>query len=145
MQKEESKAKLFVNWTDEDFTWKFDGDSYTIKAGESTYFKNFIAELFAKHLVDRELNKLNLPTNDSSRDELLRRCFGEEISAESEEKVENKAINLNKTDSGTDEEEEKGTPDKELPDKESNEESFEGLKKDETAQAKRSYRKKKGR
>lgn len=114
-RKEEQKAMLFVNWSDEDFTHKFDGDEYTIKAGQSTYFKKFMAELFAKHFVDRELNKLNLTTMDSSRKELLKRCFGEEFSSKSDEKIENEMLNKNKEFDKNEEE------------------SFEGLKGNETA------------
>lgn len=124
MKKEESKAVLFVNWTEEDFTWKFDGDDYTIKAGQSTYFKKPIAELFAKHLVDRELNKSKLPTSDHSRPELLKRCFGEEFTASSEEKIEGKVLDMNEK---AEEIEKKSVSD---------EESFEGLKQNETVDAK---------
>lgn len=62
---------IFTNWTDRDFTHTYDfgsmssdgkrwiakKKSYTLKAGKSYYLPFFLAELFAKHLADREYQR----------------------------------------------------------------------------------------
>lgn len=45
------------NWTDRDFVHKWNGESVTIKAGETKEFDMAIAHHFTKHLVDREMDK----------------------------------------------------------------------------------------
>lgn len=73
---------LFTNWTNEDFTWKWDGQPYTFKA-RSTETINAgtrehnegLARHFAKHLTDRELNKRGIPTDHFTREEFERNCF----------------------------------------------------------------------
>lgn len=73
---------LFTNWTNEDFTWKWDGQPFTFKA-RSTETINAgtrehnegLAQHFAKHLTDRELNKRGIPTDHFTREEFLRNCF----------------------------------------------------------------------
>ena len=71
-----SQAIKFLNITDQDFTWSFDSIPYTFKAGETIYLEDFKAKHFAKHLVDRELNRLNIPTNNmTKRAELEGKCF----------------------------------------------------------------------
>lgn len=59
-------AILFKNFSNEDFTWKFDGIAYTFKAGQEMYMEEPKAKHFAKHLVDRELNTRGIPTNNMS-------------------------------------------------------------------------------
>lgn len=54
------QARKFKNFTTEDFTWKFDGVPFTFKAGQEIYLEEDKALHFAKHLVDRELNRLNV-------------------------------------------------------------------------------------
>lgn len=69
-------AIQFTNFSNEDFTWKWDGVPYTFKAGQTIFLEDYKAEHFAQHLVDRELNKLNIPTNDMVRRmELGAKCF----------------------------------------------------------------------
>lgn len=74
---------------DEDFSHTWDKEPYTIKAGQSLHFPKWLAEHLAKHLVDRELNKLKLPTdfmcvnqNDprfaNSRHNLMAKCIIED-------------------------------------------------------------------
>lgn len=65
---------LFTNFSNEDFTQKWDNVPYTFKAGESKYLPGYLAEHFAKHLIDRELNKNGKRTDDSSRQALLNNC-----------------------------------------------------------------------
>lgn len=56
--------------------WTWDSIPYSFPAGQSTYLQDYLAEHFATHLVDRELNKLKLPTDAPKRAELLAKCFG---------------------------------------------------------------------
>jgi hypothetical protein len=70
------KAISFTNFSKEDFTWKYDGIPYTFPAGASMFLEDFKAEHFAQHLVDRELNRLNIPTNNQvERERLGKLCF----------------------------------------------------------------------
>lgn len=73
---------LFTNWSNEDYTWKFAGEPFTFPARSSTMITlgsqehNLgLANLFAKHLVDREMDKLKLPTNHQDRHLFLDKCF----------------------------------------------------------------------
>lgn len=80
-------AKKFKNFSAEDFSWKFDGVDYSFKAGQELYLEADKAEHFAKHLVDREMNRLNVErslagTKDEistaskvERNKLLELCF----------------------------------------------------------------------
>ena len=71
-----SQALKFQNFTDRDFTWTFDSIPFTFKAGETIYMEDFKAQHFAKHLVDRELNRLNILTNNlTERAKLEAKCF----------------------------------------------------------------------
>lgn len=70
------QAKKFKNWTDQDFSWKWDGVAYDFPAGSETYLEDFKADHFASHLVDREIQKLNLPVDRQiERRELTAKCF----------------------------------------------------------------------
>ena len=71
-----AQAIKFRNWTDRDFTWSYDSTPYSFKAGEELYLEDFKAQHFAKHLTDRELNKMGIPTNNVlKQQELERKCF----------------------------------------------------------------------
>lgn len=59
--------KLFVNWSDEDFTWSWDSQPYTFRAGQSMVLFDYLADHFAGHLADREMDKLKIPTNHFTR------------------------------------------------------------------------------
>ena len=70
------EARKFTNWTDEDFTWKFDGVSYTFKAGQEIFLEDNKANLFALHLVDREMTKRGVVTSmQNVRNELTAKCY----------------------------------------------------------------------
>ena len=92
------KAKAFKNYTNEEFTWMFDGMEYTFAAGQEIYLEDFKADHFAKHLVDRECNKAGIPTNDPSRKAMESQCFpaaeevsvGEALNIEEKKKVTKK-------------------------------------------------------
>lgn len=60
----EIKAIKFKNFTDQAFTHSFDSVPYTFAPGMEMFLKDFEAYHFTKHLVDRELNKKNIPTNN---------------------------------------------------------------------------------
>ena len=85
-------AIKFKNYTDESFSWKWNGNAYTFKAGAEMYMDEGEARHFAKHLIDRELNKLGLRTDlAGKRTELEALCLpGEESEVTIEE-----AVNLN--------------------------------------------------
>jgi hypothetical protein len=84
-----AKAVRFINWTSEDFTWKFNNEDYTFPAGESMLMEAEKAMHFAKHLAYRELNNANKRTNDPQLfPEYVKKCFtGEEYSADSTAKL----------------------------------------------------------
>jgi hypothetical protein len=66
----------FYNFSDEDFTWKYDGISYTFLAKSTTPLEDFKAEHFAQHLIDRELNRAGIVTNNQvERQRLAEMCF----------------------------------------------------------------------
>jgi len=92
-------AQVFTNYTDEDFTFYWDSIPYEVKAGQSIYLQDYLANHAAKHLVDRELTKAGVPTNtQTERDELLKKVFADTektVVAESSEKLEAKVINEN--------------------------------------------------
>ena len=70
------EAKQFTNFTKEDFTWKFGGMSYTLKAGQTMFLEDYKADHFAKHLIDKEMNRMGIPTNMmAKRAELEKLCF----------------------------------------------------------------------
>ena len=69
-------AVRFKNFTDTDFTWKFDGIPHEFKAGMEIFLESGKAEHFTKHLVDREMNRLNLITsNVRERARLTAMCY----------------------------------------------------------------------
>lgn len=89
------KAVLFYNWTEKEFTHTWDKVEYTFPAGQKMYIQDYLANHFAKHLVDRELNEMKLPTNHHSRAELLKKCFGEEqIESQSPVELETQLLNV---------------------------------------------------
>lgn len=84
-----SVAVLFVNWTDKDFTHKWDSVEYTFKAGQSQYLQDYLANHFAKHLAQRECNRRNLLFSDRQFKVFFDKCTaGEAIEAESPLKLE---------------------------------------------------------
>lgn len=52
------KIVTFFNFTNEDFTGSWDSVTQTIKAGERIPMEDWRAAHYAKHLVNRELNKI---------------------------------------------------------------------------------------
>lgn len=69
-------AIKFKNFTEESFSWKWNGNEFTFPAGMEIFMDENEAKHFAKHLVDRELNKKGIPTNNlSARTPLEEQCF----------------------------------------------------------------------
>jgi len=70
------EVKKFKNYSEDDFIYSFDGVPHTFKKGMEIFLEDYKAEHFAKHLVDREMNRMNVLTNNMSvRAELLTKCF----------------------------------------------------------------------
>ena len=96
---------LFKNFSSEEFTWKIDGQEHTFKSAEVREMEDFEFRHFQKHLVDREMTKEGIRTNDQlKRKEYEEKCV---VNVEEKEIVE--------------------TPKEDKP-KEAKEEEFEGLK-----------------
>ena len=49
------KTALFTNFTDQEFTGYWDGKGKKFAPGQSLYMPDYLADHFAKHLVNREL------------------------------------------------------------------------------------------
>jgi len=89
---------IFTNWTKEDFSWTWNSVPYTFRAGQSIYIEDYLANHFAKHLVDRELIRAGKQVNDHSRQSLIDKCISaeEQKQAESPEKLSMEILNKNK-------------------------------------------------
>lgn len=68
--------KLFTNWTKDDFTYTFNNIPYTFKANSSTELDDGVADHFALHLANRELNNAGLPTDCPQLQDFVNNCFG---------------------------------------------------------------------
>lgn len=96
-------AIKFKNWTDETFSWKWDGIEHNFAPNQEIYLEGQKAKHFAKHLTDRELNKAGLPTNSPKRGEFEARCYpSDEIISEEQalnirEEAKSKAKKSKKT------------------------------------------------
>ncbi len=84
------QAKKFKNWSAEAFSWKYDGIPHDFPADSEIFLESPKADHFAKHLVDRELNRMNKPTNSPLREELTAKCFPTEEVISQEQ-----ALNIN--------------------------------------------------
>jgi hypothetical protein len=89
-------AKRFTNWTDLDFSHKWDNVEYNFKAGQSEMLQDYLAHHFAKHLAQREINRKNLLMSDLRYQEYYDKCLSDESSAESSLKLEMEIEKLNK-------------------------------------------------
>ena len=94
----ERTAKQFVNWTNEDFSFKWDGVPYEVKAGQSMNLPDYLADHAAKHLTDREMQKddglVAGMYSDLAREPFLKKCFGEiTVSPDNDTAAEVAALN----------------------------------------------------
>ena len=72
---------VFTNWTEEDFEGTWDKQLYKFGAKKSYYLPFFLAEHFAKHLGNREINKteaanrnVHVPINFSELQKMIDNC-----------------------------------------------------------------------
>src|ERR1035437_2082299 len=93
-----AEIKNFLNWTGEDFIGMWDNVERLIKAGESINLPGFLADHYAKHLVDREMinagkdMSLNI---EEARKPFIDKCFvGETITAPTDLDAEIASLNL---------------------------------------------------
>lgn len=86
----------FINWTNEDFTWKWGGEATTIKANESIWMQDWKADHFALHLADRELNKKGLPTDHFTKAEIISKTISESgVETQNADTLETELLNRN--------------------------------------------------
>lgn len=96
----------FHNFSNEDFTWNWDGTPYTFKAGQKIMLEAYKAFHFAKHLVNRELQKLSYKdkegvthfrqVNDPMRVELMAKALRQIGKSQTEDVAKDaKTITLN--------------------------------------------------
>lgn len=70
------KAVYFINFSEEDFSWKFNGEKWLFKAGCKEILPNDLADHFSKHFINRELNKRGIPVDRmDERSKLFGRCI----------------------------------------------------------------------
>lgn len=69
------KNKHFLNFSDNDFTYPWDGEEYTFKAKESKLLPENMADHYAKHLVDKVMREAKLITDHHTRVDYIARCF----------------------------------------------------------------------
>ncbi len=87
-------AVNFKNHTSEPFEWTWDGVLYQFAPLSSTMLQDYLAEHFAKHLTDKVMNELGIPTNHFTRPQYYNKCFdGTEMRADNETKLEQEIMN----------------------------------------------------
>ena len=85
----EVKSVVFKNFTDEEFVCSWDSVPYRFPAGKEMYVEDWKAEHFAKHLVDRVMNKKGIITsNKLERNVLLALALPGGISLTNEEALD---------------------------------------------------------
>jgi hypothetical protein len=94
---EKQKAILFINWTGEEFSYPWGGVEYTFKPGIPMYLEEGLAVHFAKHLANREINKLGKLMSDPLVKTFMQKCYGKEfVEAVDEKSMQVKLENLEK-------------------------------------------------
>jgi len=88
-------AKRFTNFSNETFIGVWNKEQFPFKAGETMLLQGYLADHFAKHLIDRELGKLGIPVDrKDERERMLALAMGEVvIEATSPEKLEAEMLN----------------------------------------------------
>lgn len=90
------KMVQFTNFSNEDFSHQWDSVPYQFRAGQTIYIEDWKAAHFAKHLIDRELIKKNIPTDRQlERSRLLALCITDSSEVIPESKVESEIANKN--------------------------------------------------
>ena len=83
--KQAKKAVRFCNFSDEKFTCSWDSVEYTFQPKQEMFVEEYLAHHFAKHLINRELDKKGIITsNMSARKTLLALAIPEDTEVVSE-------------------------------------------------------------
>lgn len=89
MKQAEVKSVVFKNFTDEEFVCSWDSVPYRFPAGKEMYVEDWKADHFAKHLVDRVMNKKGMLTNDRlKREEFLAQALPGGVSISADEALD---------------------------------------------------------
>lgn len=97
-----ASARIFWNYSDEDFTGKWDSVPYTVKAGEKILLQDYIAKHLAEHFTMREMNKADknalINRESPSFQVLTLKALPEEgeVEAETPEKIEMEVVKAKK-------------------------------------------------
>lgn len=78
---------VFYNYTDKNFSFSFENETYIVKAGERESFPEFLAVHGAKHLVDRELirtGRVKELNNEATREEFYSKILGKPVTFKKE-------------------------------------------------------------
>jgi len=86
------KAAIFNNCTDKTFIGQWAGVKYTFKKGTQSHMEEWKARHFAKHLANRELNELDIRTDDPSRAKLIAKFV---LSDDAEEEMTEEELKTN--------------------------------------------------
>jgi len=81
---------VFFNFSDTNFTFSYDKETYTVKAGQRDSFPEFLALHGAKHLVDRELirsNRVKQLNDVTERNKMYAVILGKTVTEPEEEKI----------------------------------------------------------
>ena len=92
-----AEIKNFKNFSNEDYIGMWDGVERLIKAGDSINLPGFLADHYAKHLVDREMMKADqtnsLNIEEARKPFLDQRFVGTTITADTELEAEIASLN----------------------------------------------------
>lgn len=89
MAKAEVKSVVFKNFDSEEFVCSWDSVPYRFPAGKEMYVEDWKAEHFAKHLVNKVMNKKKIiTTNMVERNPLLALALPDGISVSQEEMLD---------------------------------------------------------
>lgn len=102
----EVRAVLFTNFTNKEFVHTWDNVPYTFPAESTTYLPEYLANHFAKHLVDLVLAERGQTADHPDRPELIARCLAsnpefenaEEITGASAEEISIKLMQMRASD-----------------------------------------------
>lgn len=85
----EVKSVVFKNFDREEFVCSWDGTPYRFPPGKEMYVEDWKAEHFAKHLIDKIMNRNNqITSNKFVRDQLLPQALPPETSISTEEALD---------------------------------------------------------
>ena len=91
------EAVLFTNFSNDVFTHEWDKQQYTFQPGQTIYLQDYLARHFAKHLIDREINRIDRNTSDILlREQMMKRCVaGTSTPTASAVQIETEILNKN--------------------------------------------------